>query len=652
MARRDGGRARESGARFIVRPLFAALVASGLAAPVGVDAATIIVATGGDLGVGSTCTLRQAIDSINGGALVGNCQNTGGPFGTSDTVDLTTQTGTIALVGGNEIQITRPVTINGPGAGVLTVSGENASRVFETPSGSPFSIAINDLGIANGRSAGPGGCIFLAGALILHNSVVSGCTALHDPAFAPYLNGVGGAIAAYSVQLLRSTITGNTAQTAGGGIFAKYAWLDRSLVSNNTVTGQACDLTVLQKYCLPALFGGGGILTGAAQLIHSTVSGNLVNASALSQTTGEPPTLQTFNVGIGGGITQLGKYGYEEFSASAAAKSTIFGPRSTEARAARRASIVSAKAKAKAGGTIGARVKADGYGDYVLAMQSSTLSGNRITGSKLNDGKYVGGGAFGFSEYYNAEIANSTISGNTLDTGGEYLLGGGLFLDSAEISNSTITGNNGAVAIAFKYSGMSGAATAKAKGAKGAAIAAAVRERLAPLRGTRMKAAVNKAASEPIFDSTIVGANPADYDVECQGTCTISGSDNLIQKVGLNTTVPPDTITGQNPQLTPLGNNGGQLAGAPGHGLTLPVPTHLLFIGSPAIDTGANPEGFSYEQRGDGFPRIVGSAADIGATEGAVLGSDIPVPATAPWVVAALSALLGFLGLRRRRRPA
>jgi hypothetical protein len=296
-------------------------------------------------------------------------------------------------------------------------------------------------------------------------------------------------------------------------------------------------------------------------------------------------------------------------------------------------------------------------------MQSSTISGNRITGNKANDGKYLGGGAVAYSKYYNAEIANSTISGNLLDPAGEFLVGGGLFVDSAEIFNSTITGNNGILAVAFKYEPeiMAQASSAKvarsggfarsAKSARVAAFAAEVRGKLGAQRGKRAKAAVNKAASEPILVSTIVAGNPADYDVGCFTSCTITGSNNLVRNPDFLVSLPGDTITGQNPQLAPLANNGGQVAGAPGHVLTGAVPTHLLFIGSPAIDTGFNPEGFDYEQRGPGFPRVVGIAPDIGATEGAI-ARDVPVPALAPWLVAALSALLGVLGLRRRRRPA
>jgi predicted outer membrane repeat protein len=498
MSARKTSRAR---GRFIVRPLFAALVASGLAAPPGIQAATIQVTTGGDAGTGATCTLRQAIVAMNTASLAGTaCANSGGAFGTGDLVDLTLQAGTIALAGATEIQIDVPLVINGPGASALTVSGAGASRVFSNNFGPPvLTLDVNNLTVANGKSAGPGGCVLGAGVVRLLNSVVTGCTALHDPNFsAPILNGIGGGIAAYDVRLTNSTVASNTAQSSGGGIFAKYATLDHSRVDNNVVSGQACNITQQTKYCVTAILGGGGVLSfGQVQMIHSTVSGNTVHASPISSdNAGPPPVTTTFNIGFGGGITQIGKYQPGVLSA-ATAKSTVFGTRSPELRAARRAEAAATRSKALAAG--GPRVKADGYGDHILAMQSSTISGNRITGNHANDGKYLGGGAFAYSEYYNAEIANSTISGNSLDAAGEYLIGGALFVDSAEIYNSTITGNNGLAAIAFKYS-PSGLAPPVAKSAMGpnaveaaraAALVASVGDKLAALRGARGKAAVN-----------------------------------------------------------------------------------------------------------------------------------------------------------------
>jgi len=652
MARSSSKRPRGSAARFAVRPLAVALAAAGVVATFGAQAATIQVTTGGDAGTGATCTLRQAILALNAASTAGTgCLTSGPGFGTSDTVDLTLQAGTITLAGAAPLAPTVWMEINGPGASVLTVSGANASRVFEHPSGPPLDLYLNGLTVASGRSTGPGGCIF-GGNVYLASSVVTGCTALHDPGNTSYLNGIGGGIAAYSVTMKGSTVSGNTAEIAGGGVFAKYAGLYGSVIANNTVSGRACTVASSSKYCLPLLFGGGGMMAGSAQLVHTTVSGNTVNASSI--TGAGPPG--TYNFGVGGGITQFNKYTPEV--AAAAAKSTIVGRGDVASRAAARAALrASAGAKSLTRAKGGARAKADGYGNYIIALYASTVSGNRVVGNGQNPGKYAGGGIVAYSEYYTAEIANSTISGNRLPSPAgpnPYpTFGAALFADSAEISNSTITGNAGTVAVAFKYNMNTVAAVANAKsaGAKGAIAIDRLRAKAAQWRGAGAKAAVAKASGPSTLQSTIVGGNSAPYDVVCLDPCAVGGSNNLVQSPDPGTTLPGDTITGQNPQLAPLANNGGVVAGAPGHALTGPVPTHRLYNGSPAIDTGANPEGFAYEQRGEGFPRVVGPAADIGATEGSVpRPANVPVPVLGPWMLGLLSALLGALGLARRRR--
>ena len=63
--------------------------------------------------------------------------------------------------------------------------------------------------------------------------------------------------------------------------------------------------------------------------------------------------------------------------------------------------------------------------------------------------------------------------------------------------------------------------------------------------------------------------------------------------------------------LGPLAYNGGT------------TRTHALLAGSPAIDAGSNPLGLTTDQRGAGFPRVVGGASDMGAYE-----SGTPIPFT------------------------
>ena len=80
------------------------------------------------------------------------------------------RSGTISLTSG-ELGITDDLRIDGPGAGRLTVSGNDASRVFRIGSGAEAS--IDDLTVTRGRAAGQGGGILNAGTLTLSRAVLS-----------------------------------------------------------------------------------------------------------------------------------------------------------------------------------------------------------------------------------------------------------------------------------------------------------------------------------------------------------------------------------------------------------------------------------------------------------------------------------------------
>src|SRR5262245_54157789 len=73
----------------------------------------------------------------------------------------------------------------------------------------------------------------------------------------------------------------------------------------------------------------------------------------------------------------------------------------------------------------------------------------------------------------------------------------------------------------------------------------------------------------------------------------VAGAHNLVGTAAL----PID------PKLGPLSDNGGL------------TKTHALLPGGPAIDAGANVDGLAFDQRGNGFARVAGGAADIGAYE-------------------------------------
>jgi hypothetical protein len=86
------------------------------------------------------------------------------------------------------------------------------------------------------------------------------------------------------------------------------------------------------------------------------------------------------------------------------------------------------------------------------------------------------------------------------------------------------------------------------------------------------------------------------------GGITFSGSHDIITETNLPP--PPDTVWGP-AELGPLTDNGGV------------VPTHALGAHSIAIDGGTLPNlgTFTNDQRGEGFPRWVGSSVDAGAFE-------------------------------------
>src|SRR5262249_332844 len=107
---------------------------------------------------GANCRLRDAIAKAVPG----------------DTIDFAV-TGTITLTSG-ELFISKNLTIQGPGAGQLKISGNHASRVFNISSG--FAVALNGLTIANGgHPLDPGGGIYNLGTLTLNNSTISGNSA-------------------------------------------------------------------------------------------------------------------------------------------------------------------------------------------------------------------------------------------------------------------------------------------------------------------------------------------------------------------------------------------------------------------------------------------------------------------------------------------
>jgi len=262
-----------------------ALVVTLLFAPA-VFAATFNISNLNDSGAGS---LRQAVLDAN--ATAG-----------ADTITFQPGlSGTIVLTSG-EIDITDGLTITGPGRAVLSVSGNDASRVFDVVAAptAPVTVAISALTITNGLSVVPADTTASAGGAIR----VSGeSLSLDDGSImSSRAGGLGGGIAfsgltgfstgtqtSATLTVTQSEIASNesidvsaTQQGAGGGIFVRNA---------QTVTID--DVTLRDNF---GADGGGGLW---ATSMDATMSLAITRSRIENNRGGSGPVV---NVLAGGGI--------------------------------------------------------------------------------------------------------------------------------------------------------------------------------------------------------------------------------------------------------------------------------------------------------------------------------------------------------------
>jgi predicted outer membrane repeat protein len=158
--------------------------------------------------------------------------------------------GTIRLSSG-EMTITDHVTIKGPGAARMAVSGNFSSRIFNVDDGdgqADLNVKIQGLELRHGNSVGGGGAIFSAEHLALVNMVFTQNTASNN----------GGAVdGAADVTVTRCTFSGNTTSLWGGALSCGDATIRGSTISSNSAGGL-----------------GGGVSCGTATITGSTISGN------------------------------------------------------------------------------------------------------------------------------------------------------------------------------------------------------------------------------------------------------------------------------------------------------------------------------------------------------------------------------------------
>ncbi len=381
---------------------FALITAAGLSLGlVGTvaQAATIVVNNGGDAASSSVCILRDAMRFMQTGSISGatnNCTNTGGAFGTADTITFGNAITTISLTQGAALvygvnNSTQSLLIQGSGQGGITIT----------------------------RPTNNGGLIrHYGGDLTLDGITLTGGRTASGGAVQVDLNGIKPAT---KLQLKNSVITGNSASGAGAGI---YTPLGANAVATITITNS----TISNNQAYGGTINGAGIYLGGASTLTMT-------GSTLS------------NNGTSGG-TNVGGAIYA-FSPSASAASTVNITDSTLSGNAASSGggiyLVGPSALNITGSTLsGNTASSDGGGIYVsstgstLAVANSTLSSNSAFCNGA--GLFIASGnanTFPAVSFTSSTVTLNSTSGECPNGAGVTHYGGSLTLNNTIMAGNT-----------------------------------------------------------------------------------------------------------------------------------------------------------------------------------------------------------------------
>ncbi|MGC2234761.1 MAG: choice-of-anchor Q domain-containing protein [Pyrinomonadaceae bacterium] len=506
------------------------------------------------------CSLREAIAAANASGspeLENVIIFNPAVFNAAQTITLT--------LGELQINNSGIFSIQGTGSNLLTISGNNSSRVFYITGGA--TVTLSNLKITGGNGTGTfsdagGGIYNNNSTLSLTNSVVTANTASF---------GAGGIYNTFgTLDINNSTVSNNSAGNIGGGVYNNNA--GRMSVVNSTFTGNSS-------------FNGGGIhnFGGMLTVSNSSFNGNTAGGGGGIQNIGDGTlsiTNSTFNNNTasigGGGINSTGTLTVKGSTVSnnLAIPDGSGGGLNCSGNTKITDTIISDNTAGFSAGGIGAggsmtidkssitrntsNNRAGGIDSIgTLVIRTSAITGNtaaQFAGGIKNNGALT--------------VATSTVSGNAANAS----FGGGIFNESS--STSYIIGST------------------------------VVNNRANSGGGVKNNSGTLVARNSIIADNIATNASSHDF----AGTLFSQGY-NIIENVG-GTTIAGSAdgnITGQDPKLAPLANNGG------------PTQTHALLPDSPAIDAAGTGQVDSYDQRffsrpgdgdGDGFAR-----ADIGAFE-------------------------------------
>jgi phospholipase/lecithinase/hemolysin len=447
---------------------------------------------------------------------------------------------------GKDLPITQDLTIYGPGADKLSISGAGNSRVFAVGSG--VTATIDGLTIANGQ-ADQGAGIDNAGNLTVSACVLAGNRAV---------GGLGGGgicnASSASLTLKRTVLIGNQAtSTAAGDVFGGgllnegSASVASSTFSGNQALGGASDnlffggsaggaidnfagatLTVTgSTFTSNQALGAGGFYYGIGGAINnnsgfddtSPSTATIDNCTFVGNLAGGDPGA----TGNGGAIMNEGTGTTMKLS-----NSTLIGNQS-----------VGQPGNDSPGGAIGGAIL-NWYGS-ALTISNCTLAGNQAIGG---NGATAEGGAIDNSTGATMYLINSKLSNNQANGGAGaddvsnlgLALGGAIFNDSGatlSIVNSKLTGNQA-------LGGVSGVADA----------------------GAALGGAIDNDASTLTISNSVLSGNLARGGSTTAGPGARAAGGGIANENGGNATVTTSVVTGNIVQggsgaATAPGNTGG-----------------------------------------------------------------------------------------------
>jgi hypothetical protein len=625
-----------SSIRAKLHPLAAAMVFAGC--PLAVRGADFTVDSAADDGPGS---LREAVMLANA------------DFDSPHNIyfDLPPAT-TITLTSG-EIEITRSLTLHGPGVDQLTVSGNLASRIFRADNSGLLIAEISGMTLTDGYMDGStyeergGGAVMVRGTaahLIVRDSLVTSSSSASGNG-----GGLRGMLGA-DITCQNSRVVDNQAPSGGGISLTGNLTLDECEVSGNLADFgggiylgighlDAVDSVISDNN--GALSGGGVFLFGqvtyfgdsypaTSEFSNSVISGNTTTGSGgciagyyadISLIDSE---LSTCQAGFDGGAVVIYGNSYQVVLYS---ELVISGSQ-----------ILDNQANRNGGGIAGALVDVDISNSIISGNSADTAGGGMhlhtqpllsLNHSEFSDNTALGGSALSVVGNRSSSLLhNVTITGNQADfltlnfTGGDDALmssslvahnqaqdnpGVGLFGQAFELVNSTISNN---VALDPSTSNSGTALIVEAGTVRLYNNTIAFNEALTTDPGGA-GAVYLEGSSTLDLTSNLIALNtdqamvPEDSQVRRTALGTINALHNLLSDApaGLFNGLDTNNLILADPGVLPLADNGGN------------SPTVALAPDSPAREVGLNPRSLVLDQRGAGFPREFGTGVDIGAFE-------------------------------------